>query len=107
MQSYGINWIIWEQNTVIDGTETSCTGGLSAAESLLLPAVSEQYVVPRENPWVPSEEAHQVMQELAATVEDKKLLRCLKFYQKHPWKRSAKKIAGMLQEKRHAEVTVF
>lgn len=45
------------------------------------------------------------MQELAATVEDKKLLRCLKFYQKHPWKRSAKKIAGMLQEKRHAEVT--
>ena len=69
------------------------------------PAVSEQYVVPRENPWVPSAEAHQVMQELAATVEDKKLLRCLKFYQKHPWKRSAKKIAGMLQEKRHAEVT--
>ena len=44
-------------------------------------------------------------QELAATVEDKKLLRCLKFYQKHPWKRSAKKIARMLQEKRHAEVT--
>ena len=69
------------------------------------PAVSEQYVVPRGNPWVPSAEAHQVMQELAATVEDKKLLRCLKFYQKHPWKRSAKKIAGMLQEKRHAEVT--
>ena len=69
------------------------------------PAVSEQYVVPRENPWVPSAEAHQVMQELAATVEDKKLLRCLKFYQKHPWKLSAKKIAGMLQEKRHAEVT--
>ena len=67
--------------------------------------VSEQYVVPRENPWVPSAEAHQVMQEFAATVEDKKLLRCLKFYQKHPWKRSAKKIAGMLQEKRHAEVT--
>ena len=26
------------------------------------PAVSEQYVVPRENPWVPSAEAHQVMQ---------------------------------------------
>ena len=69
------------------------------------PAVSEQYVVPRENPWVPSAEAHQVMQELVATVEDKKLLRCLKFYQKHPWKRSAKKIAEMLQEKRHAEVT--
>lgn len=69
------------------------------------PAVSEQYVVPRENPWVPSAEAHQVMQELAATVEDKKLLRCLKFYQKHPRKRRAKKIAGMLQEKRHAEVT--
>ena len=60
------------------------------------PAVSEQYVVPRENPWVPSEEAHQVMQELAATVEDKKLLRCLKFYQKHPWKRSAKKIQKVL-----------
>ena len=54
------------------------------------PAVSEQYVVPRENPWVPSAEAHQVMQELAATVEDKKLLRCLKFYQKHPWKRDGR-----------------
>ena len=32
------------------------------------PAVSEQYVVPRENPWVPSAEAHQVMQELAVDV---------------------------------------
>lgn len=58
------------------------------------PAVSEQYVVPRENPWVPSAEAHQVMQELAATVEDKKLLRCLKFYQKHPWKRRQKRLPG-------------
>ena len=36
------------------------------------PAVSEQYVVPRENPWVPSAEAHQVMQELAATVLPRK-----------------------------------
>ena len=68
------------------------------------PAVSEQYIVPREKPWVPSIKAQQVMQEFAAIVEDKKLLKNLQFYQRHPWKRTAKRIARMLEEREHAEI---
>lgn len=33
------------------------------------PAVSEQYIVPRENPWIPSEKAFKVMEEV--TVESR------------------------------------
>lgn len=85
--------------------ETSCAGRLSAAESLLLSGSFRAICSSKGKSVGTVSRSTQVMQEIAATVKDKKLLRCLKFYQKHPWKRSAKKIAGMLQEKRHAEVT--
>lgn len=71
------------------------------------PAVSKQYIVPREDPWVPSADAHQTIQELAAAVEDKKLLRSLGIYQKYPWKWLAKRIARMLEDRNHAAVTDF
>lgn len=69
------------------------------------PAVSKQYIVPREDPWVPSADAHQTIQELAAAAEDKKLLRSLGLYQKYPWKWFAKRIARMLEDRNHAAVT--
>ena len=69
------------------------------------PAVSEQYIVPREDPWIPSAAAHQVIQELAAAAKDEKLLRSLRFYQKYPWKWMAKRIARMLEDRKHAAVT--
>lgn len=69
------------------------------------PAVSKQYIVPREDPWVPSADAHRAIQELAAAAEDKKLLRSLGIYQKHPWKWLAKRIARMLENRCHAAVT--
>lgn len=69
------------------------------------PAVSKQYIVPREDPWVPSADAHRAIQELAAVAEDKKLLRSLGIYQKHPWKWLAKRIARMLEDRCHAAVT--
>ena len=69
------------------------------------PAVSKQYIVPREDPWVPSADAHRAIQELAAAAEDKKLLRSLGIYQKHPWKWLAKWIARVLEDRGHAAVT--
>ena len=69
------------------------------------PAVSKQYIVPREDPWVPSADAHRAIQELVAAAEDKKLLRSLGIYQKHPWKWLAKRIARMLEDRCHAAVT--
>ena len=68
------------------------------------PAVPEQYCVPRENPWLPSEAALQAMKELAAEAGDEKLLRILSIYQKFQWKWLAKKIARMLAECKHAPV---
>lgn len=68
------------------------------------PAVSEAYIVPREHPWVPSEEALEVMTELVSVVEDRKLLRWIAFYKKYRTKWIAKRIAGLLAEERHQQV---
>lgn len=68
------------------------------------PAVPEQYCVPRENPWVPSKAAFQVMRELAEAADDGELLRILSIYQKFPGKWIARRIARMLAERRHAQV---
>ena len=68
------------------------------------PAVPEQYIVPRVEPWVPTEEAIAVMEELAAEADDKGLLKILKNYRKHPKPYIAKKIAAMLHRNAHAKV---
>lgn len=41
------------------------------------PAVSEQYIVPRENPWIPSEKAFKVMEEVTVKAGDRSFGRWL------------------------------
>ena len=67
------------------------------------PAVPEQYIVPRIEPWVPTEEAIAVMEELVVEADDKGLQKILKIYRKHPNPHIAKKIAAMLHRNAHAE----
>lgn len=68
------------------------------------PAVSEKYIVPKEEPWVPTEEALDVMEELAEQVGDRRLCYILKWYRRYPWKTVTKLIAGMLHRNAHAKV---
>lgn len=68
------------------------------------PAVPEKYIVPRENPWVPSEEAITYMKELSAECGDISLEKKLETYRKHPTKFRAKRIASMLHKTKHAAV---
>ena len=37
------------------------------------PAVSKQYIVPRDNPWIPSDGAFSLMKEMAEQVGDRKI----------------------------------
>ena len=59
------------------------------------PAVPAKYIVPIPDPWNPSEEALNVMEELARECGNKKLGWRLKFYRRHPWPLLAKRIAAM------------
>ena len=68
------------------------------------PAVPEKYIVPRENPWIPSEKAIVYMKELAAECEDASLLKMLEFYRKHPAKFWAKRLAVMLHQTKHSRI---
>ena len=68
------------------------------------PAVPEIYIVPRENPWIPSEKAIVYMKELAAECEDTSLLKMLEFYRKHPAKFWAKRLAVMLHQTKHSRI---
>ena len=68
------------------------------------PAVPEKYIVPRVEPWVPTEEAIAVMEELAAEAGDKRLQKILETYRKNPKPRISKKIAVMLHQNAHAKV---
>ena len=60
------------------------------------PAVPEKYIVPRENPWIPSEKAIVYMKELAAECEDTSLLKMLEFYRK--------RLAVMLHQTKHSRI---
>lgn len=68
------------------------------------PAVPNQYIVPREDGWRPSEEAITVMEELAGKVNDKRMKRILRFYRRYPLSTVAKEIARMLHRNAHAEL---
>ena len=68
------------------------------------PAVPEKYIVPKEDPWVPSAEAFAVMEEFAQRAGDRRFLRALKLYERFPFKVSARRIAVMLHRKRHKKV---
>ena len=65
------------------------------------PAVPEKYIVPREDPWIPSEDAIIYMKELAAECGDLSFTKMLDFYRKHPAKFWAKRLAAMLHQTKH------
>lgn len=68
------------------------------------PAVPEKYIVPRENPWMPSEKAIEYMKELAAECGDVSFIKMLEFYRKHPAKFWAKRLAVMLHQTKHSGI---
>ena len=70
------------------------------------PAVPEKYIVPRENPWIPSEKAIEVMGEIARRAGDRTFVRWLEIYRKLPFKWVARKLAGMLHRTKHIQVTM-
>ena len=68
------------------------------------PAVSEKYIVPKENPWVPTEAALNVMDEFASRAKDRTLGKILKLYRKFPVPFIAKRIGNMLHRNSHGKV---
>ena len=70
------------------------------------PAVPEKYIVPKENPWIPSEKAFEVMGEIARQAGDRTFVRWLEIYRKLPFKWVARKLAGMLHRTKHIQVTM-
>lgn len=68
------------------------------------PAVPAKYIVPRENPWEPSEDALMVMEELAERAGDRFLKVVLKLYRKYPIPFLAKRIGNMFHRNRHSKV---
>ncbi len=70
------------------------------------PAVPEKYIVPRENPWIPSEKAFEVMGEIARQAGDRTFVRWLEIYRKLRFKWVARILAGMLHRTKHIQVTM-
>ena len=68
------------------------------------PAVPEKYIVPRENPWKPSEEAIHLMLEIAKEAEDKTFIRILSYYKKNNSRMLSRCIAYMLHRKKHIKI---
>lgn len=68
------------------------------------PAVPEKYIVPKDNPWQPTEEAIRVMEELSEEADDKSMLRMLKYYRKHHGMHMTRYIAGKLHQEKHARL---
>ena len=65
------------------------------------PAVPDQYIVPKDNPWQPSEEAITVMEEFAEEADDKSMIKLLKYYRKHHGMRTSRYIAVKLHQTKH------
>lgn len=68
------------------------------------PAVPEKYIVPRQNPWQPSDEAIDLMIEIAKEAEDKLFLHILSYYKKNNSKVMSRLIARMLHRKKHIKI---
>ena len=68
------------------------------------PAVPEKYIVPIEDPWNPSEQALDVMEELAKEAGNRKLERMLLLYRRFPYPFLAKRIAAMFHRTTCADV---
>lgn len=68
------------------------------------PAVPAKYIVPMEDPWNPTEEAMDVMEELVEEAGDKSLLWWLQRYRRYHGKRMSRWIARLLHREKHAAV---
>ena len=68
------------------------------------PAVPAKYIVPKEAPWVPSEAAFAIMEELAEEAKDRSLLRLLAFYRHFPNPVIARLVARALHQNCHGAV---
>lgn len=68
------------------------------------PAVPAKYIVPKEAPWVPSEAAFAIMEELAEEAKDRSLLQLLAFYRHFPNPVIARLAARALHQNRHGAV---
>lgn len=68
------------------------------------PAVPEKYIVPKENPWVPTEAALSVMDEFASRAKDRTLGKILRLYREFPVPFIAKRIGNMLHRNSHGRV---
>lgn len=68
------------------------------------PAVPAKYIVPKETPWVPSEAAFAIMEELAEEAKDRSLLQLLAFYRHFPNPVIARLVARALHQNRHGAV---
>ena len=68
------------------------------------PAVPEKYIVPRENPWQPTEKAINLMLEIAKEAEDKTFIRLLSYYKKNSSTMMSRWIAYMLHRKKHIKI---
>ena len=68
------------------------------------PAVSKQYIVPRDNPWIPSDGAFSLMKEMAEQVGDRKIEKWIHFYERYPYPVVARCLAVLLHRNAHAKV---
>lgn len=68
------------------------------------PAVSKQYIVPRDNPWIPSDGAFSLMKEMAEQVGDRKIKKWIHFYERYPYPVVARYLAVLLHRNAHAKV---
>jgi len=68
------------------------------------PSVPEKYLVPRDNPWEPTDKAISVMLKVAREQQDKMLYQVLVLYKQFKNRKLAKVIATMLHRKSHRKV---
>ena len=68
------------------------------------PAVPRQYIVPKEEPWIPTEVSFQVMEKLIKEAQDLSLLRLLHIYKKFSRPFVARLFARALHKKKHGAV---
>lgn len=68
------------------------------------PAVPEKYIVPMEEPWNPTNEAIEVMLELAKEADDQRMQWWLALYKKHHGKWMTRWIASILHRSQHADM---
>ena len=68
------------------------------------PAVPAKYIVPIDDPWSPSLEALEVMEELAEEAEDQRFIKIVHAYRRFPVRPFSRWIGRQLRRKKHARL---